>query len=359
MRIIHLINTYYLYFMVCAVLGPMKMSKLGTTLTHEYLVNDFSTLHSHSSEPIYDFKSSSLQNFGYVKQYPYSHLYNLRLNDENGIVATFDDVKLFKEANGGTIVEKSSCSSRNISLLKSISEETKVNIIIGTGYYITDTTNLLSCTTTTEEMYNQMYDEFENGCKNCRDVKPAFIADGGNILLDFEKRALRAIGEFQGQYRYPVSFHPEKDVIPLIEVMRIYQEAGGQPTEFVMSHMDRTMMSCKEDLMEFIDDTKCYIQFDQFGVESSFYQFNPFIDIMSDAQSIKLIALLKQDNKLKRVLMSHDIHTKHRLTAFGGLGFAHITKNVVPNMLKRYFDLQDIILIRNENPYRWLNRLNL
>lgn len=58
-------------------------------------------------------------------------------------------------------------------------------------------------------------------------------------ILDFEKRALRAIGEFQGQYRYPVSFHPGKDVIPLIEVMRVYQEAGGQPTEFVMSHIDR------------------------------------------------------------------------------------------------------------------------
>lgn len=65
--------------------------------------------------------------------------------------------------------------------------------------------------------------------------------------------------------------------------------------------------------MEFIDDTKCYIQFDQFGVESSFYQLNSFIDIMSDAQSIRLIALLKQDKKLNRVLISHDIHTKHRL----------------------------------------------
>lgn len=55
------------------------------------------------------------------------------LNDEEGIDATFDDVKLFKEANGGTIVEKSSCSNRNIRLLKSMSKVTKVNIIIGTG----------------------------------------------------------------------------------------------------------------------------------------------------------------------------------------------------------------------------------
>lgn len=32
-------------------------------------------------------------------------------------------------------------------------------------------------------MYNQMFDEFENGCKDYRDMKPGFIADGGNVLL--------------------------------------------------------------------------------------------------------------------------------------------------------------------------------
>lgn len=67
--------------------------------------------------------------------------------------------------------------------------------------------------------------------------------------------------------------------------------------------------------MEFVDETKCYIQFDQFGVESSFYQLNPLTDILSDAQSIRFITLLKQEKELHRVLMSHDIHTKHRLVS--------------------------------------------
>ena len=65
--------------------------------------------------------------------------------------------------------------------------------------------------------------------------------------------------------------------------------------------------------MEFADATKCYIQFDLFGIECSFYQLNPFIDFLSDAQRVKRIALLKKEKKLDRVLMSHDIHTKHRL----------------------------------------------
>lgn len=65
--------------------------------------------------------------------------------------------------------------------------------------------------------------------------------------------------------------------------------------------------------MEFADDYKCYIQFDLFGIECSFYQLHPSVDMISDAQRIKRIARLKNEGKLHRVLMSHDIHTKHRL----------------------------------------------
>lgn len=67
--------------------------------------------------------------------------------------------------------------------------------------------------------------------------------------------------------------------------------------------------------MEFADDNKCYIQFDLFGTECSFYQLNPSVDMISDAQRIKRIARLKKEGKLHRVLMSHDIHTKHRLVS--------------------------------------------
>jgi len=68
-----------------------------------------------------------------------------------------------------------------------------------------------------------------------------------------------------------------------------------------------------EELMEFADETKCYIQFDLFGTECSFYQLNTYIDMPSDAQRVERIAQLKKEGKLHRVLMSHDIHTKHRL----------------------------------------------
>jgi len=36
-----------------------------------------------------------------------------------------------------------------------------------------------------------------------------------------------------------VSFHPGRNASAPAEIMRIYQEAGGDPTKAIMSHIDR------------------------------------------------------------------------------------------------------------------------
>lgn len=67
-----------------------------------------------------------------------------------------------------------------------------------------------------------------------------------------------------------------------------------------------------EDLLEFAK-LNCYCQHDLFGIECSFYQLHAPTDMPSDAQRIDRIALLKDDGRLDKILMSHDIHTKHRV----------------------------------------------
>lgn len=67
-----------------------------------------------------------------------------------------------------------------------------------------------------------------------------------------------------------------------------------------------------ESLLEFAA-LGVYCQFDLFGTECSFYQLNPTKNMPSDAQRIENIAALVQAGYEDRCLMSHDIHTKHRL----------------------------------------------
>ena len=64
----------------------------------------------------------------------YSDLYNLVYNDRCTEDAVLEDVKLYKEFGGGTIVENSNYGlQRNIPFMRKVSETTGINIIAGTG----------------------------------------------------------------------------------------------------------------------------------------------------------------------------------------------------------------------------------
>lgn len=58
-----------------------------------------------------------------------------------------------------------------------------------------------------------------------------------------------------------------------------------------------------------------YLEFDLFGTESSHYQLNRLVDMPSDAQRIAHIYKLVAEGYENKLLVSHDIHTKHRLVS--------------------------------------------
>lgn len=110
-----------------------------------------------------------------------------------------------------------------------------------------------------------------------------------------------------------VSFHPGRDPQAPFEILRLYLEAGGKANKCVMSHLDRTI----NDIDQLIEFSKlgCYLQYDLFGTECSLYQLNMNVDMPSDAQRINNLMKLIDEGLVDRILMSHDIHTKHRLVS--------------------------------------------
>ena len=66
-------------------------------------------------------------------------------------------------------------------------------------------------------------------------------------------------------------------------------------------------------LADFAYEFGGYCQFDLFGIENSYYQIKPTIDFSSDAQRIAMIESLVANKFEDKVLVAHDIHTKHRL----------------------------------------------
>lgn len=60
-----------------------------------------------------------------------------------------------------------------------------------------------------------------------------------------------------------------------------------------------------------------FVQMDLFGTECSYYQLNEAVDMISDAERINKLRRLIDEGKVDQLLMSHDIHTKHRLVREG------------------------------------------
>lgn len=98
----------------------------------------------------------------------------------------------------------------------------------------------------------------------------------------------------------------------------------------------------------------CYIAFDTFGQETWVYPFSPS-DRLSDVQRVDLQMALIAEGFLDRLLVSHDVGYKHRLSAYGGCGYAHILSTVVPHHMRRKgMTDEHLHAILVENPARVL-----
>ena len=74
----------------------------------------------------------------------------------------------------------------------------------------------------------------------------------------------------------------------------------------------------------------------------------------NDAVRLGMIRAVIARGHLDRVVISHDICSRTRLTAFGGHGYGHIFAHVVPLMRRRGFSEAEIQAILVDNPRRLL-----
>uniref|UniRef100_A0A069DT59 Uncharacterized protein n=1 Tax=Panstrongylus megistus TaxID=65343 RepID=A0A069DT59_9HEMI len=342
---------------VQTVLGDVKAHDLGITLTHEHFNLRFGHFFVKPPENLSTFLEGNitLKNVGYIRQYPYSNKSNLEFYGKEVDDAVLEEMYLFKKSGGGTILENTTHGlDPNVELMKKVMQNTGINVILGTGHYVAGVQNNNTLNETTEQIYKTMLKDLTDGYEEDNSVKAGFIGEVGSSwpMHDFEKRCIEAVGMLQSALNCAVSFHPGRHSKCPWEILRIFSEAGGNINKANMSHLDRTITE-EDQLLEFAQ-LGSYCQFDLFGIETSLYQFNTDIDMPSDAERIKRIKTLINNGKSNKILMSHDIHTKHRLVNFGGHGYSHIINNIIPQMESKGIEKSVIDQITIQNPASWL-----
>ena len=76
--------------------------------------------------------------------------------------------------------------------------------------------------------------------------------------------------------------------------------------------------------------------------------------IETDRDRLRLIAEFAEAGHADQILISHDICTKTRLRHWGGHGYGHILRNIVPMMRRFGFEAGLIDKLLRETPLRLL-----
>ena len=338
---------------VQTVLGPVSPDDLGPVITHEHLLIDFmcmfhpppeATDQGRAYEPV------SIENLGWIRQNYFANRHNLLLVDEEIAIA---EASLYKRAGGGTIVDATTIGiGRDPLALARIARATGLNVVMGAGFYVGAVHPADMDERTEGDLAQQMVQEITVGVGGT-DVKAGIIGEIGCSwpLAPNERKVLRAAAGAQQETGAPILIHPGRDEKAPREVLEVLAEAGGDLGRTIMGHLDRTFSDVGP-LLE-LAASGCFLEYDLFGNETSYYPLSK-VDMPSDAQRLGFIQRLIAEGYGDKIVVAHDICTKHRLVRYGGHGFAHILENIVPWMREKGFSNQDINSILGANPARIL-----
>jgi phosphotriesterase-related protein len=335
------------------VLGPVSPQKLGPTMTHEHLLIDFAmmfTLPAEASQRHLALQPVTLENLGWIRYNYFSNKDNLELLD---IDEAISEILLYKWAGGSTIVDATTIGiGRDPLALARIARATGLNIVMGAGYYVDAVHPQGMDDLTDGDIARQMVREITTGVGDTR-IKAGIIGELGCSwpLTENERKVLRGAAAAQRETGASILIHPGRNPQAPQEILEVLAEAGADLTRTIMGHLDRTISDF--DTLKKLAGNGCYLEYDLFGQESSYYPLADF-DMPSDAQRIDTIRRLIAEGHTEQIVMAQDICTKNRLVKYGGHGYGHILENIVPRMRRKGIAEEDVQAIIVDNPAKVL-----
>lgn len=331
------------------VTGLIEPEALGPTLMHEHLICDIRTADLKTCDCHWE--EITLENLWAIHHGEQAHGPKYQLDMPEVIVA---EVEAMRDAGGRAIVELSNGGlGPSPDSLRDISQRTGVHIIMGCGHYVEEYQDPANHGREVEDFAAEITAQVFHGAWGST-VRAGIIGEIGCQApwTDLEKRVMRGAIVAQAETGASISVHPGRDPAQPQEIADFIVAEGGNPSRTIISHIDRTVFETDQLLR--LADTGCVIEFDLFGLESSYYGLDLSVDMPNDATRLKLIRTLIEHGHLERVVISHDICYRTRLTRFGGHGYGHIYRNIVPMMRRRGFAEAEINTLLIDNPKRLL-----
>lgn len=343
---------------VQTVLGVIDPSRLGVTLPHEHLICDARCNFKkpeETSDLIMAYRPLTPDIMWWFRYHNSQNLDDLFLLDEKQAIV---EALYFKSAGGNAIVDVTNASiGRDPLALARISETTGLNVIMGSGYYWGASYGSEMNTRSEEDIAEEIVRDVQKGVGNTA-IRSGIIGEIGCSwpLQNNELKVLRAAARAQKATGAPLNIHPAFGVREsIIKILSILERAGADLSRTVISHVDTTLRESKDRIK--LVRTGCYLEYDSFGREVGF-RFRPtanrLIETPNDVQRTNELIELIEKGFINQILISQDICNKNNLCAYGGWGYAHILRNLVPCMLFKGVTAEQIDTMMVANPRRLL-----
>lgn len=338
---------------IVTVCGEISPDELGITMPHEHLLVDVSCRRIMPRDPylrsIAD-RAVDCSLLSDLRIAPMISKDSLRLTDVNTAI---EELEYLKAAGGQSLVDQTSrWIGADPVALRRISKTTGINIIAASGYYSPvlpeDIDDL-----TIDQLADRLVKEVTHGFEGT-DIRAGIIGEIGTSwpLTPHEKKTLRAASRAQLKTGSALSIHPSCWEKHALELLDIIESEGVNLYRVVMCHLDHVM---DVDYHKAVAARGAFVEYDRFGIERYGGSLEEYLRVFPrDTERVAGIVELIAAGYLSRILISHDICMKIELKRYGGPGYGHILRHIVPMMKRAGISEKDINTILIENPRQML-----
>ena len=334
------------------VLGPISADKLGFTLMHEHLLLDARDAYfdparlADSSEAS---RKLAMNILGNLRWDPGAYEDNLVIDDIDAVV---EEVAGFRRAGGGTIVDMTTIGLRpRPTDVAEIAYRTGTTVIHGCGFYLHRTHPAWLEDASVELITEAILRDLREGIGGTK-IRAGIVGEigTGHPPTKRELKVVAAAARAAATAGVSLNIHLDSFGTDALAVLDVVERAGHDPARTIFSHLDLHL-----DVDYHLDILRrgAVGSYDCFGAET--YNLGR-IDVRdpSDQERVNALAVLLEAGYSGQLVLSHDVYTKQQMTAFGGMGFAHLPGRILP-VLQERFGEGICAALTIENPRRLLS----
>lgn len=322
------------------VLGPVSGDQLGFTLPHEHLLWDLRFYLPKDLDPN---DPTDERNTPINPEILCNLKYHLQEYTDNmtqfEVEPLLKELAWFKEAGGGTICDCTSFGlGRQPLKIREASARSGVNVILGTGAYCDFTLPEEINAMDVDTMAQVFIDEIKTGIGDTG-IRCGFIGEIGisEPFPEGDRRSLAAAAIAQRETGASILIHQPGLTHAADEIFKIITDNGGDLNRVVMCHCCPLMDD--PDYLDHMAKSGAYISYDYFGLEIVLtLRSYSNLWLPTDRDRIRAIRDQIARGNLQKIVLSHDVVYKSMWRQYGGFGYAHLPRDIVPLMLADGYD---------------------